>query len=134
MSKSAMARGGAVFGAVLMIVVGAWQTLMGIAALVRGEYFVAEAGYAYTFSTTGWGWVHLILGVAAFFVGLMLFTGTDWARWCGLALAFFSLISNFLWLPIEPWWSLVIITADVFIIWSLLNVGDRLHLPEARND
>jgi hypothetical protein len=134
MSKSAVARGGTVFGAVLMIVVGAWQTLMGIAALVRGEYFASGAGYAYEFDTTGWGWVHLIIGVAAVFVGLMLFTGTDWARMCGLALAFFSLISNFLWLPIEPWWSLVIIAADVFIIWSLLNVGERLRFPEARND
>ena len=30
-----------------------------------------------------------------------------------------SIVINFIWLPYYPWWSIVVIAIDVFIIWSV---------------
>lgn len=130
MARSTVALGGTIFGAWMMIVAGIWQVLVGIAALVEGDFFVAGANYAYEFDLTGWGWVHLIIGALAVIIGFSLFTGTDWARALGVAIAIGSLISNFMWLPFQPWWSVMVIAADVFIIWSIAAVGDHLRFPD----
>ncbi|WP_051325952.1 DUF7144 family membrane protein [Glycomyces tenuis] len=130
MARSAVALGGTVFAAWMMIVAGAWQVLVGIAAISKDEFFVAGADYAYEFDTTGWGWIHLVIGAVAVVIGFSLFTGTSWARALGVAIAIGSLISNFMWLPFQPWWSIMVIALDVFIIWSLVNVGDALRFPD----
>jgi hypothetical protein len=130
MSRESMALGGTMFAAWLLIVAGVWQVLVGIAALVEDEFFVLGLRYAYEFDLTGWGWAHLILGAAAIAIGCTLFTGTDWSRALGVAAAICSMIANFMWLPFQPWWSILVIAADVFITWSLVNVGDRMRFPD----
>jgi hypothetical protein len=130
MTRSSLAIRGTVFGAWMMIVAGTWQALVGIAALIEDEFFVAGAGYAYEFDLTGWGWLHLIIGVIAVLVGFSLFTGTDWARALGIAVAIGSMISNFMWLPFQPWWSIIVIALDVFVIWALAAVGDTMRFPD----
>jgi hypothetical protein len=30
-----------------------------------------------------------------------------------------SIVVNFMWLPHYPWWSIIVIALDVFIIWSV---------------
>src|SRR6476660_3634855 len=49
------ASGIAQFGAVIMILVGAYQALTGVVALVRGEFFVASPNYVFQLNTTTWG-------------------------------------------------------------------------------
>jgi hypothetical protein len=34
-----------------------------------------------------------------------------------------SALANFLWLPYQPWWSIIIITLNVFIIWAVTAHG-----------
>ncbi len=134
MDRSMLAVGGTVLAAWLMIIAGAWQVLVGIAALAKGDYFASGSGYAYEFNLTGWGWVHLIIGAIAVLVGFSLFTGSDWARALGIAIAIASMLANFMWLPFQPWWSIMVIALDVFIIWSLAAVGDRLRFPDQEPD
>jgi hypothetical protein len=134
MARTALAIGGVVFGAWMMIVAGTWQVLVGIAALIKDDYFVTAAGYAYEFDLTGWGWVHLIIGAISVLVGFSLFTGTDWARALGVTVAIGSMISNFMWLPFQPWWSIMVIALDVFVIWALASVGDRMRFPKQEPD
>jgi hypothetical protein len=40
-----------------------------------------------------------------------------------ITLAVLSAIANFLWLPYYPFWSLLIIAVDVFIIWAVAAHG-----------
>ncbi|GLZ79593.1 hypothetical protein Afil01_44000 [Actinorhabdospora filicis] len=45
----------------------------------------------------------------------------------------FALISatlNFLWIPYQPIWALIIIAADAFVIWSLLVINDDTSLEQ----
>jgi hypothetical protein len=46
-----------------------------------------------------------------------------------IILAVLSAIANFLWLPYYPFWSLLIITLDVFVIWAVAAHGGDLRDP-----
>lgn len=104
---------------VLLLLGGIWQAAVGVAALAHGGQFTAPDGYTFTFSIAAWGWVHLIVGVFAIAVGIAVFGGGALARRLGMALASASLIANFLWLPIEPGWSVAVIGLDLFVLWAL---------------
>jgi hypothetical protein len=115
----AWATGGLIFAATMLLTVGTWQVLVGIAALVEDEFFIVTPNYTYDIDTTAWGWTHLGVGVLLAVTGLFLLTGAAWARVAGIVLAALSAIANFLFLPYYPLWSLVIIALDVWVIWAL---------------
>jgi hypothetical protein len=48
---------------------------------------------------------------------------TVWARTVAVIVAALSIIANFLWLPYYPWWSLLIIVVDLFVIWAVTVHG-----------
>jgi hypothetical protein len=116
---------GAVLGftltaAVLMMVSGLWSFLEGLAAIIKGQFFVVLPNYVYNISVTGWGWIHLIIGAAVFVAGAFLFMDKMWARIVGVVLACISAVVNFLYIPYSPVWSVIVIGLDVFIVWALL--------------
>ena len=124
-SRAGKGPGGAVIGlttlaAVLMMLSGVWGFLEGLAAIIRGGFFVVLPSYAYSTSPTSWGWIHLILGVLVFATGVALLGDALWARIAGIVLASFSAIANFLFIPYYPVWSIVLIAIDLLIIWALL--------------
>ncbi|MEV6791687.1 hypothetical protein AB0M87_06745 [Streptomyces sp. NPDC051320] len=102
-----------------MIFSGIMAILEGISALAKDNVFVATHNYTFQFSLTGWGWIHLILGIVVLLAGLALFSGALWARFVGVVLAGLSMIANFIWLPYFPLWGIVLIAVDAFIIWAL---------------
>jgi hypothetical protein len=120
-SGSAAAVGFTVLAGVLMILSGLWSFLEGLAAIIKGGFFVVLPNYAYNVSVTGWGWVHLILGVVVFAAGACLFLDMAWARVVGIILASISAVLNFLYIPYYPVWSIVLIALDVFVIWALMT-------------
>ncbi|MGW4233040.1 DUF7144 family membrane protein [Streptomyces sp. NPDC004980] len=113
------ASGWTVFAAVLMIFGGAMAILEGIAAIAKDDVFVATRNYVFQFNLTGWGWIHLILGIVILLAGCALFTGALWARAVGVLLAGLGVVAHFLWLPYYPFWSLVLIAMYIIVIWAL---------------
>ena len=107
--------------AVLMMLSGLWNFFEGLAAVIKGSFFVVLPNYAYNISVAGWGWFHLILGVVVFLAGCALLTDSIWARAVGVALAAVSAIVNFLYIPYSPVWSIVIVAIDLLIIWALVS-------------
>jgi hypothetical protein len=117
---SGAATGLTITAGVLMVISGAWNFLEGLAALIKGSFFVVLPNYAYNISITGWGWFHLILGAVVALAGAALFTGRLWARLLGVAIVAVSAIVNFLYIPYQPVWSIALIAIDGLIIWALL--------------
>jgi hypothetical protein len=117
--ESKWASGMTVFAAAFMVIGGVWHTLAGIAALLHDEVYVSTPGYTFEFDLTAWGWIHLLLGVLVIIAGFALLKGQTWARIVGVGLACLSLIVNFLFIPYQPIWSLLIIALNVGIIWAL---------------
>jgi hypothetical protein len=114
------AAGFTIMAAVLMILSGMWSFFDGLAAVIKGQFFVVLPNYAYNVSVRGWGWTHLILGAVMFVAGLCLFMDMMWARVVGVILAMASAVLNFIWIPYYPVWSIVIIAIDLFVIWALM--------------
>jgi len=111
-----------IMAGVLMMLSGIWGFLEGLAAVIRGSFFVVGRNYAYEISVTGWGWIHLILGVVVFAAGMaLLLKDALWARITGVVLVSFSAIANFMYIPYYPVWSIVLIAIDLFVIWALLS-------------
>jgi hypothetical protein len=124
---SGWASGFILFAALMMIMAGVWQGLAGLIALFENEFYVATRNYLFEFDATTWGWIHLLFGVIVGLAGLGLLAGQTWARVVGITLAVLSAIANFLFIPYYPFWSMLIIAVDVFVIWALAAHGRALR-------
>ena len=111
--------GMAMFAATMMVVIGFFHVVQGLAALFQNEIYVVGAQYVFSFDLTAWGWIHLMAGILLVAAGFAVWTGRVWARSVGIGFAVLSMIANFLFLPYYPVWSLLIIALDVFVIWAL---------------
>lgn len=120
---SGWALGAIVFAASIMVLAGVFQALAGLVALFNDEFYVVARNYTFDLDVTGWGWIHLIIGVIVFFAGLGVFSGATWARTVGIIVALLSAISNFFFIPYYPVWSVLIIALDVAVIWALASYG-----------
>ena len=118
---SGAAMGFTALAAILMMLSGGANILEGIAAVIRGSYFVTLPTYAYNTSVSGWGWTHLIFGIVVFMAGACLFLDMLWARVAGVILASVSLLLNLVYIPYFPVWSIIVIALDAFVIWALLT-------------
>ncbi len=122
--------GGAAYGftmlaGVLLVLAGLWAFLTGLAAILTSSFFAATPNYYYNINITGWGWIHLALGVVLFATGCCLFARQAWARVAGIFVAVLSAVMNFLFIPRYPFWSVTMIALDLVIIWALAAVDRR---------
>ncbi|WP_042364312.1 DUF7144 family membrane protein [Streptacidiphilus neutrinimicus] len=109
----------AVFAGILLLLNGILGVLQGASAVSKDKVYLATARYLYQFDLTGWGWVQIGLGIVAVLVGAGLLAHQAWARWAGVVIAALSLVGQFLWLPYYPFWAVVVMAIDIFIIWGL---------------
>ncbi|MEV8607409.1 hypothetical protein AB0383_05535 [Amycolatopsis sp. NPDC051373] len=114
------------FGATMMLLLGSFTLVEGLTALLDPQYYAVTAHGTLLFNLTGWGWVHLVLGVAAVVTGLGLLARASWARYPGIAIAGLSALAHLTFLPAAPFWALVVLTLDVLVIWALVA-----HAPDA---
>jgi hypothetical protein len=121
-TKQAWARGGTVFAATLLLLIGVFQFFQGLSAIMTNNFFVVGPNYTYSINLTTWGWIHLAIGVIAFLAGLALFTGNIVARGFAIGIVAISAIANFFFLPYYPLWSLLIIAVDIFAIWAIATM------------
>jgi hypothetical protein len=119
--KAAWAVGLTAMAGILLLLAGVFQFFEGLAAVVKGDFFVKTAHNTYSLSVGVWGWIHLIIGIVAIVVGFSLLAGRTWARVFGIILAFLSAVSNFMFIPYYPIWAIAIIVLDVAVIWALTN-------------
>ena len=82
-----------------MIMIGTFQSLAGLAAILNDDYFVIGKNYTYDIDTTAWGWIHLLLGILVLLAGFALFAGRVWAAFVAITLATLSAIANFFFIP-----------------------------------
>jgi hypothetical protein len=124
---SGTAVGFILFAAIMMIMVGVFQALQGLIAIFENEFYVATRNYLFQFDATTWGWIHLLVGLLVAFAGWGLLSGRTWARVVGITLVMLSAITNFLFVPYYPFWALLLITLDIFVIWAIAAHGGELR-------
>ncbi len=120
---SSTAVGLTVFAGAMMVMIGVFHAIQGLVALFNDEFYVVGQKWTFEFDITAWGWIHLIGGIVVALAGFALFTGAVWARVVGVIVVGISAVVNFMWLPYYPFWSMLIIALDVFVIWALTAHG-----------
>ncbi|MEV8513135.1 hypothetical protein [Dactylosporangium sp. NPDC051484] len=121
--QSRWVTGFAVFGGSMMIVIGIFQIVVGLTAIFQHTFYMLTENYLFGFNVIAWGWIHLALGVLVALGGGAVLAGQLWGRVLGIVLASLSAVANFLFLPYYPLWSMLIIAADVAVIWALTRYG-----------
>lgn len=113
------------FAAAIMIVVGMFQAVMGLVAIFNPDYYVVAGEYLFALDVALWGWIHLAWGVFLALTAAALLSGATWARIVGVVLAGFSALEAFLFIPYQPFWSIVVIALAVLVIWALSTSSTR---------
>ena len=108
-----------VFAGLLLITTGLFQALGGLVALVDDQRYVLAGDYVYTFDTTTWGWIQLVLGLAAVGLGIAVVVGRVWALIVAVSVAILAAVAQFMWLPYDPLRAVVVIALNAVIVWAL---------------
>lgn len=118
---SAVAFGVTTFAGVLLSVVAVFQILEGITAIANDTIFIRGLNYTWQLNIQTWGWIHLIIGLIALATGVGIVMGQTWGYLLGVGIAGISALTNFMFMPYYPFWSLAVIALDVVVIWALCN-------------
>jgi hypothetical protein len=115
------------FASVLLVIVGCFNLIYGIAAIANSHVFTANAHYVFGDLRT-WGWITLIIGVLQLAAAGGVVAGNQWARWFGVVVLGLSAIDQMFFIPAYPFWSLMIIAVDVVALYGLCAYGSRANL------
>ena len=115
------------FASVMLVIIGCFNLIYGIAAIANSHVFTANAHYVFG-SLRTWGWITLIIGVLQLLAAAGVVAGNQLARWFGVAVLGLSAIDQMFFIPAYPLWSLVIIAADVVALYGLCAYGSRANL------
>jgi hypothetical protein len=118
------------FAGVLLLVVGFWNLIYGIAAIAQSHVFVANAHYVFGDLRT-WGWITLIISALQILAGIGVMTGNQAARWAGIILVGLNAINQMFFIPAYPFWSLMIIAVDIVALYGLCAYGSKDNVEAA---
>jgi len=118
------------FAAILLLVIGCFNLIEGIAAVANSHVFVANAHYVFGDLRT-WGWITLILGCLQLLAAAGVLAGNQAARWFAVAVIVLNAIDQMFFIPAYPFWSLLIIAMDVVALYGLCAYGSRANLEAA---
>ncbi len=116
--------GWVLFAAVLLGLAGLWNFFAGIAAIADAHVYLADANYVFSDLRT-WGWIIMILGILQGVAALALSTGSELARWFGIACAAINSIGQLMFIPAFPFWGIAMFAVDLLIIYALAVYGGK---------
>jgi hypothetical protein len=118
------------FASILLVVVGCFNAIQGIAAIANSHVFISHAHYVFGNLKT-WGWITLILGVLQLLAAIGVLAGNQMARWFAVVVIALNAIDQMFFIPAYPFWALTIIAMDVVALYGLVAYGSRQNLEAA---
>jgi hypothetical protein len=119
-----------IFAAAMLAVIGFFNLLDGIAAIAKSHIFIGNAHYVVG-DLRLWGWVMTIFGAVQLLAVFGVWAGNQLARWFAVAVVGLNAIGQMFFIPAYPFWSLLIIAADIVALWGLCAYGSRENLGAA---
>jgi hypothetical protein len=114
------------FAALMLVVLGIFNVIDGLVALLRDNFFTVDNGQLVVWNLTAWGWIHLIFGALQIVAGVFLFSGNTLARIAAIVLTGLNAIAQLAFVGAYPVWSIIIIAIDVIVLWALIMHGRDL--------
>ena len=122
-SLSGWAVGGITFAVVMMLMIGVFQIIAGLVAIIDDDFYVVTQNYTFDIDTSAWGWIHLLIGILLLLAGYGLYTGATWGAAVAIVMAVLAAVENFFFIPYYPFWSILVIALCVWVIWALTRPG-----------
>lgn len=113
------------FAGLILILVGVFNAIDGLVALFQDRVVVPVPDGLLLFDVTGWGWTHLIIGIAQIVIGAGILAGMRWAMALGFLVAMLNATLQLLSLPLYPLWATIVIVLDIIVIYALVVHGDE---------
>jgi uncharacterized membrane protein len=116
------------FASVILLVVGVFNTVLGITLIAGDEIYVTgrDSGTVLIGDTTGWGWTLLVLGVLEVLASFGVLARSQAARWFGIIMATLAALGH---LPVifgrRPIFSFIVVLLSVLVIYGLAQYGGR---------
>ena len=115
---------------ILLLVIGCFNLIYGIAAIAQSHVFTAHAHYVFG-DLRSWGWITLIFGCLQLLAAAGVLAGSQAARWFAVAVIALNAIDQMFFIPAYPFWSILIIAMDVIALYGLCAYGSRANLEAA---
>ena len=113
------------FAGLMLITVGLFNVIDGLVAIANQNFFVPTRSGLLVFNLAGWGWVHLLLGIALVAIGVAVLTGQLWARIVAVILVILNAVTQLLFMSAYPVWSLIVIILDIIVLYALIVHGEE---------
>ena len=110
------------FAGMILILVGFFNVIDGIAAISNSDYLVNQLLFS---NLDAWGWFFLIWGSVQVCAGFAVYAGAGWGAIVGIITAFGNAIAQLSWARANPVWAVVAIALDVLVIYGLVVYGGR---------
>jgi hypothetical protein len=112
--------GWAMAGGMIMILVGIFRALAGFIGLFNSAWVMRGFSGYYITSSSGVAWWTMIIGVLLVLGGLAVLAGRNWGRWVGIIFVGLAAISELFWIPIYPFWSIMILVLLALVFYGLV--------------
>ena len=119
-----------VFASAMLVIIGCFNLIYGIAAIANSHVFLANTHYVLGNLRT-WGWITLIIGVLQLLAAAGVVMGNQLARWFAVAVLGLNAIDQMFFIPAYPFWALTIIALDVVALYGLVAYGSQQNLEAA---
>jgi uncharacterized membrane protein len=125
-AEEASGTGWVAFAGTMLVLVGCFNLIDGIAAIANSNYLANQLLFA---NLDAWGWFFLIWGAVQICTGFAIYSGAGWAAIVGIVSAFGNAIAQLSWARVYPVWSVAAIVLDVLVIYALVVYGGRRNSP-----
>jgi hypothetical protein len=134
MNEPERSHGWTLFATIVVGVAGAWNVMLGVAALVKKEYF-HEGALLYQ-NLSFWGWVWIVVGGLQLLTAILIAARTTAGKALGLIGASVSMLVWFFSIGAHPLSTILVIALDVLVLYAL--TADRPYAgassyPQARD-
>ncbi len=115
-----------VFAAIVLGVAGIMRVFDAIWAFrYHGVLPEKLEGAIFGTSLKTYGWIYLVVAAVLIVCAFLVLSGSQVARWVGIAAAAIGCISAIWWMPYYPIWSLTYIAIGALVIYALAAYGGK---------
>jgi hypothetical protein len=132
-SREPRATGWQTYSGLVLSFGGLFAAISGLTAVYRSSFFSSDAVFLFSDLNT-WGWIIFSLGALGIISGLAVFSGREWARWTGIAIAGLGALGQLLFAQAYPLWSLMIMGVYLLAMYGLAVYGVGDSAARSRSD
>lgn len=113
------------FAWLMLLTAGVMGIIDGIVGLSQSSFFTDVGAHYVASNLTTWAWVALIVGVLEIIAAGSVLRGGSFGRWFGILMGIVGVIVWLTWIPIVPFWAVMIMVINILVVYALAVYGGQ---------